>query len=256
MVILYDIENLQTKENISYVVKKFANNKKVSAQFAYANWSIFGKGVAEFLSAHDVKLRQVDSWDGLSGYLKNACDIALTTDAVEMLYENPNIEEYVIVSGDGGYIELIKKLHRRMKKVTIISVESYFNKSLGKHADIVELFQDQEDPTKEIVKLEYKQVVSNSIKEKSYSMAEKAIWAHLKNNKNSNNIVVVLENIFADSNVKKQLKDGLPLEYLTDAVTMAYRYDLERKTNMLKLIDSFAKYRYLLKDGLLHQKKE
>ena len=50
--------------------------------------------------------------DGLPPVRKNSVDVKLTADCVEFCHLYPNIEVYMLVSGDGDFIHLVKTLRR------------------------------------------------------------------------------------------------------------------------------------------------
>lgn len=52
---------------------------------------------------------------------KNAADMRLTVDAMELIYCRPDIQDYVIGSGDRDYIPLIQHAHRKGCDVWIIA---------------------------------------------------------------------------------------------------------------------------------------
>ena len=51
------------------------------------------------------------------GAIKNSSDIQLVVDAMEVLYTKPFIDTFIIVSGDGGFLSLARKLNEHGKKV-------------------------------------------------------------------------------------------------------------------------------------------
>ena len=53
--------------------------------------------------------------------VKNAADIELVVDTMSLASEAPWIEVFVIVSGDGGFVPLIRKLHQLGKFVIVIA---------------------------------------------------------------------------------------------------------------------------------------
>ncbi|RJU01056.1 NYN domain-containing protein [Arthrobacter frigidicola] len=53
--------------------------------------------------------------------VKNAADIELVVDALRVAAEAPWIEVFVIVSGDGGYVPLVRRLHALGKYVIVVT---------------------------------------------------------------------------------------------------------------------------------------
>lgn len=81
---------------------------------AYANWSRPDMaGYKGQLLAGNVKPVQVYSFDHSS---KNAADIELVVDALEVAADMPWVELFVIVSGDGDFVPLIRRLHALGKR--------------------------------------------------------------------------------------------------------------------------------------------
>ncbi len=61
---------------------------------------------------------------------KNAADIQLVIDAVELIHSKPSLEVFAIVSGDGGFSCLAKKLHEYGKIVIGCGYDNHTNKLL------------------------------------------------------------------------------------------------------------------------------
>jgi len=81
---------------------------------AYANWGRPDMaGYRSQLLAHNIKPVQIFSFDQPS---KNAADIELVVDALEVAADMPWIELFVIVSGDGDFVPLLRRLHALGKR--------------------------------------------------------------------------------------------------------------------------------------------
>jgi hypothetical protein len=61
---------------------------------------------------------------------KNAADIQLVIDAVELIHSKPSLQVFAIVSGDGGFSCLAKKLHEYGKIVIGCGYDNHTNKLL------------------------------------------------------------------------------------------------------------------------------
>ncbi|MCO6459803.1 MAG: NYN domain-containing protein [Saprospiraceae bacterium] len=125
--ILYDIENLiggygkgdmlaslSLKDIFSEIKKK--ETGKIAIQRAYANWSdprlnILRGDIVE------LGIEPIQMFGFGKGSQKNASDIQLAIDAIDIAYTKNAIEVFVIVSGDGGFSSLAKKLHEYGKMV-------------------------------------------------------------------------------------------------------------------------------------------
>ncbi len=70
---------------------------------------------------HGIEPVQVFSFDN---NIKNAADIELCVDVLSVAHEAPWVEVFVIVSGDGGFIPLIRRLHALNKFVIVASTNT------------------------------------------------------------------------------------------------------------------------------------
>ncbi len=68
---------------------------------------------------------------GVVSVWKETADASLMLDAQETLYERPEIEQFVLVTGDRGCLDLIHRLRSRGKKVKICALESATAKELS-----------------------------------------------------------------------------------------------------------------------------
>lgn len=189
------------------------------------------------------------------GSSRNAADISLTVDVVESLFVQKEINEYILVTGDSGFIGLIEKLHLYKKKVTIISMNESMSRSLRTHADEVTIFVNQLDTNKEIIKLDYKTAFAIKKTERQFSNAEKTVWAILKDNEKKSDILSVVDTIFASKQVEQEIKKGMPSSYLTSAVKIIFGQDWNRRDIYLNLINNRIQTNYSLTKGLVFEKK-
>jgi len=136
--VFYDIENLicgysekTIIQNLSLksVFKKITNKikDKIAIQRAYANWSDPRlNGLKNDIV--ELGIAPIQMFGFGKGSQKNASDIQLTIDVVETLLKNDFIETFVIVSGDGGFSSLAKKLHEYGKNVIGCAYKKSTNK--------------------------------------------------------------------------------------------------------------------------------
>ncbi|MCW5851418.1 MAG: NYN domain-containing protein [Anaerolineae bacterium] len=87
---------------------------RVTIKRAYGDWRRYSRHRSELLE-NAVNLVQLYSY-GMAH--KNGADIRLCIEAIETLFTHPNIQTYVIVSGDSDYSSLISKL-REYGKYTL-----------------------------------------------------------------------------------------------------------------------------------------
>jgi uncharacterized LabA/DUF88 family protein len=113
---------------ISLILKEVAKDGNLLIKNAYADWertefhgaqSAFKKAGVEpafTLSKKTVK--------GAVSVWKETADASLMLDAQQTMYERPEIDEFVLVTGDRGCLDLIHRLASRGKKVKICALES------------------------------------------------------------------------------------------------------------------------------------
>lgn len=99
-------------------IEKIVGDTRLGGQTAltraYANWGRADMaGYRSQLLANNIKPVQIFSFDQSS---KNAADIELVVDALEVAADMPWIELFVIVSGDGDFVPLLRRLHALGKR--------------------------------------------------------------------------------------------------------------------------------------------
>ena len=119
--ILYDIENLiggygradmlsslSLKDIYDEILKKDIG--KIAIQRAYANWSDPRLNILRG-DIIELGIEPIQMFGFGRGPQKNASDIQLAIDAIDIAFTRKAIEIFIIVSGDGGFSALAKKLH-------------------------------------------------------------------------------------------------------------------------------------------------
>ncbi|MDR1538705.1 MAG: NYN domain-containing protein [Clostridiales bacterium] len=126
--IFYDIENLNglfTNKNKQYLqlhevykrVQQVDGVQGITIQRAYADWaSIPHRNLRASILQIGIDPVQVFNTNP-NDKLKNAADVILIIDVVETIMKRPDIDNYVIASGDGIFAFLSKKLHEHGKRV-------------------------------------------------------------------------------------------------------------------------------------------
>ncbi|MDG2990530.1 NYN domain-containing protein [Candidatus Synechococcus calcipolaris G9] len=154
--IFYDIENLIKGYAITFAnVKKISLQairdevcktdkiKQILVQRAYANWSA-PRLDSMRREMHQMGIEPVQVFGFSYENRKNAADIQLAIDVTNMIEQNPLIDTYVIVSGDGGFGSLAKKLREYGKTVIGCSYTDAAGKSFQA---ICDAFIHIQDPT-------------------------------------------------------------------------------------------------------------
>ena len=126
--IFYDIENLlgifsgktNTILNLDEIYRRVLETEGVhgvSIQKAYADWALFpNRALRDSVLQVGIEPIQIFNTNQ-NDRVKNAADVSLIIDAVELIAKRPEIENYVIASGDGIFAFLSKKLHEYGKRV-------------------------------------------------------------------------------------------------------------------------------------------
>jgi uncharacterized LabA/DUF88 family protein len=124
-----DYENLAigARDNLSGlqfdlrpVLDALAERGRVIARKAYADWSSFDEDRRMLTRSH-VELIEIPQRMGASR--KNAADIKLSVDALEMAFERDYITTFVICTGDSDFTPLVHKLRELNKRVIGVGVK-------------------------------------------------------------------------------------------------------------------------------------
>lgn len=161
--ILYDIENLTKGYSFSRDFIKELSLKqiyrqildldmveRISLQRAYADWSDSRLSLLKG-EINELGIDPIQIFGFARYHKKNAADIQLVVDAMDITMSRPHIEVYVIVSGDGGFASLAKKLHEYGKQVIGCAYENAANDILKSVCDyFIKLEAPKEDPLEDI----------------------------------------------------------------------------------------------------------
>lgn len=146
-VILYDIENLLKGYNftpqmvnslslrkILQAVEQTGKTGQIIVQRAYANWSDPRLSTMRW-EMNELGVDPIQVFGFSREQKKNAADIQLVIDAIDLAYVRPSLDVFVIVSGDGGFAALAKKLHEYGKTVIGCAYMSAASKTLQSVCD-------------------------------------------------------------------------------------------------------------------------
>jgi hypothetical protein len=103
------------------VADALAERGRVVARRAYADWSYFDED-RRLLTRAQVELIEIPQRVG--GSRKNAADIKMAVDAIELAYERPFLTTFAIGTGDSDFTPLVHKLREMDKRVIGIGVQS------------------------------------------------------------------------------------------------------------------------------------
>lgn len=114
------------------VADALAVRGRVVARRAYADWSSFDED-RRLLARAQVEL--IDIPQRLGGSRKNAADIKMAVDAVEIAYERSWVTTFAIGTGDSDFTPLVHKLRELDKRVIGIGVASSTSRLLPPACD-------------------------------------------------------------------------------------------------------------------------
>ncbi len=120
--ILWDIENITPANGDTLLMDglaEFAEGLgRVSASFAYADWSIFKFAkLSKSLSSRQFRMVHTPHKGG-SG--KNSADMALVSDAMELLQFYPHINVFIIITGDSDFRPLLQTMRKNGKLIHVV----------------------------------------------------------------------------------------------------------------------------------------
>ncbi|WP_265522328.1 NYN domain-containing protein [Oerskovia flava] len=105
---------------------------RVVVRRAYADWSYFDED-RRALTRHQVELIEMPQRMGASR--KNAADIKMVVDAIEMAFERDYISTFVMCTGDSDFTPLVHKLRELNKRVIGVGVENSTSRLLPPACD-------------------------------------------------------------------------------------------------------------------------
>lgn len=155
--IFYDVENLlkgysfsqQIITNLSFKeildsVRQTGKIGQIALQRAYANWSDPRLAIMRG-EINELGIDPVQVFGFSKDPRKNAADIQLAIDAIDLAHLRPILEVFVIVSGDGGFTALAKKLHEYGKIVIGCAYRSTTNRTFQAVCDDFVWINDPEE---------------------------------------------------------------------------------------------------------------
>ena len=109
-----------------------ADRGRVVVRKAYADWSYFEED-RRMLTANHVELIEIPQRMG--AVRKNAADIKLAVDAIELCFERDYITTYVICTGDSDFTPLVGKLRELNRRVIGVGLEASTSRMLPPACD-------------------------------------------------------------------------------------------------------------------------
>ena len=122
-----DFENLAIgardrgeKIDMSVVMDALTERGRVVIRRAYADWNLFAE-YRQNLVGQRIEMLEIPQRTGV--VRKNAADIKLAVDALELAFEREFITTFVVASGDSDFTPLVLKLRELNKRVIGVGVE-------------------------------------------------------------------------------------------------------------------------------------
>ena len=125
-------ESLGSTFDFGVVADALAERGRVIARRAYADWSYFDDD-RRMLTRHQVEL--IDIPQKMGGSRKNAADIKLAIDAIELALERNFISTFVICTGDSDLSPLVQKLRELDRTVIGVGIRQSTSKLLPPACD-------------------------------------------------------------------------------------------------------------------------
>ena len=113
-------DNLGLQFDLRPVLDALAERGRVIARKAYADWSYFDEDRRMLTRSH-VELIEIPQRMG--AVRKNAADIKLAVDALEMAFERDYVTAFVICTGDSDFTPLVHKLRELNKRVIGVGIK-------------------------------------------------------------------------------------------------------------------------------------
>ncbi|MBI2855923.1 MAG: NYN domain-containing protein [Chloroflexi bacterium] len=140
--VLIDFENVGLN-SIQWLFDQISDIGRVIVKRAYADWSTASRARDQLLQLGIEPIHLFTS--GVSG--KNASDIRLAIDAVELLYQAP-VDTFVIVSSDSDFVPLVSKLRAAGKTVVGAGRQATVSRTLVLSCDRYFYLDQAEKPPK------------------------------------------------------------------------------------------------------------
>ncbi|WP_392534716.1 NYN domain-containing protein [Nostoc sp. C117] len=184
--IFYDIENLtmgRSNPNLNFSLKQIQANleqtnlvNKIAIQCAYADWSDSRLRLLKN-EIQELGIEAVQIFD--YSHKRNAADMQLAIDVMELAQSRPTLQVFVIVSGDGAFAALAKKLHEYGKTVIGCAYEGQINRVLK---SVCDRFLPIPAPQAKIEETQVTQLPSNSPSNDDIFLVTKKILQDIKQN--------------------------------------------------------------------------
>ena len=150
--------------NVSALKEEVAHHGRVVVGKAYADWvsrspelkgasqfildppSLYAAGIEPVYVPTRLPPRGGGYQPGRTMRIKNSVDVKMTADCIETAHSFPNINTFVLVSGDSDFIHVINSLRAVGKKVLVVGVSWATSRRMADHVDGLIFYDSDVDP--------------------------------------------------------------------------------------------------------------
>ena len=125
-------EDLGIQFDFKPVADALAERGRVVVRRAYADWTYFEKD-RRMLTENQIELIEIPQRKG--AVRKNAADIKMAVDAVELAFERGYVTMFVLCTGDSDFTPLVHKLRELNKRVIGVGIKHSTSKMLPPACD-------------------------------------------------------------------------------------------------------------------------
>src|ERR687892_1625037 len=106
--------------DLGAVMDALSERGRVVVRRAYADWNLFSDHRAGLMSER-IEMIEIPQRTGI--VRKNAADIKLAVDALELAFERDYVTTFVVASGDSDFTPLVLKLRELNRRVVGVGIE-------------------------------------------------------------------------------------------------------------------------------------
>ena len=134
------VSEYNAKPNVSAILEKAREYGRIVSATAYADWTDGDfRDAPPTLYSNGISPRYISARYFPGGKSQkrrtNSIDVMLAVECSDFLHNHPQVDTYVLVTGDGDFIPLVSLLRSRGKKVVVIGVSEATSYHLIESAD-------------------------------------------------------------------------------------------------------------------------
>jgi uncharacterized LabA/DUF88 family protein len=134
------VSEYNSKPNVSAILEKSREHGRIVSATAYADWTDGDfRDAPPTLYSNGISPRYISARYFPGGKSQkrrtNSIDVMLAVECSDFLHTHPQVDTYVLVTGDGDFIPLVTLLRSRGKKVVVLGVSEATSYHLIESAD-------------------------------------------------------------------------------------------------------------------------